>query len=94
MQPSGMQTYLDADPTVNRMTDMCKNITLPQTSFAGAQKEESTKTKIKQDILVSGAPSPIPSPKKTLDYSNLFSQTNKISYVGPYSLPTIWGQKH
>ena len=27
-----------ADPLVNRMTDSCKNITLPQTSFAGGKK--------------------------------------------------------
>ena len=25
-------------PTVNRMTDRCKNITLPQTSFVGSKK--------------------------------------------------------
>ena len=28
----------DTTPTVNRMTDRCKNITLPQTSFAGGNK--------------------------------------------------------
>ena len=27
----------EADPPVNRMTDVCKNITLPQTSFAGGK---------------------------------------------------------
>ena len=27
-----------ANPPVNRMTDRCKNITLPQTSFAGGNK--------------------------------------------------------
>ena len=27
----------EADPPVNRMTDRCKNITLPQTSFAGCK---------------------------------------------------------
>ena len=29
---------LDADPPVNRMTHKCKNITLPQTSFAFSNK--------------------------------------------------------
>ena len=28
----------EADPPVNRITDTCKNITLPQTSFAGGNK--------------------------------------------------------
>ena len=28
------------DPTVNRMTDASKNITLPQTSFAGGKKDD------------------------------------------------------
>ena len=28
----------EADPPVNRMTDACENITLPQTSFAGGNK--------------------------------------------------------
>ena len=29
------------DPPVNRMTDMCKNITFPQTSFEGGKNEQS-----------------------------------------------------
>ena len=29
-------------PPVNRMTDRCKNITLPQTSFAGGNKDSRT----------------------------------------------------
>ena len=32
-------SYRDLLPCVDRMTDMCKNITLPQTSFAGSIKE-------------------------------------------------------
>ena len=31
----GIPACTEADPPVNRMTDRCKNITLPQTSFAG-----------------------------------------------------------
>ena len=50
MQTPWMQTPLDADPPpldadppdadplVNRMAHRCKNITLPQTSFAGSKK--------------------------------------------------------
>ena len=30
-------------PPVNRMTDRCKNITLPQTSFAGGNKRQTSK---------------------------------------------------
>ena len=30
-----------ACPPVNRMTDACENITLPQTSFAGGNKKDS-----------------------------------------------------
>ena len=30
--------YWEAKPPVNRMADMCKNITLPQTLFAGSSK--------------------------------------------------------
>ena len=30
--------YTEAYPPVNRMTDACENITLPQTSFAGGNK--------------------------------------------------------
>ena len=30
----------DSPPPVNRMTDRCKNITLPQTSFAGGNNVE------------------------------------------------------
>ena len=37
-----MQTPLNADPPVNRMTHRCKNITLPQTSFAGGKYHSST----------------------------------------------------
>ena len=33
-RPPRRQTPLKGDPSVNRMTNMCKNITLPQTSFA------------------------------------------------------------
>ena len=38
--PRGVVVYPSmqwADPHVNRMTDRCKNITLPQTSFGGAK---------------------------------------------------------
>ena len=31
----------DTPPLVNRMTDQCKNITLPQSSFAGGNKQMS-----------------------------------------------------
>ena len=47
--PLWMQTPLDADPPwmqtppVNRMTHRCKNITLPQTSFAGDKNHTSPK---------------------------------------------------
>ena len=34
-----IETPLDRDPPVNRMTDRCKNITLPQTSFAGGKNQ-------------------------------------------------------
>ena len=44
VNPSCRQTLLEADPpseadphSVNRMTDTCKNISLPQTSFAGGK---------------------------------------------------------
>ena len=34
----GIQACTEADPPlVNRMTDRCKNITLPQTSFVGGK---------------------------------------------------------
>ena len=36
-RPPRRQTTLKGDLSVNRMTDMCKNITLPQTSFAGGK---------------------------------------------------------
>ena len=35
---TGIPACNEADPPVNRMTDRCKNITLPQTSFAGGNK--------------------------------------------------------
>ena len=34
-----MLTLPDADTPMNRMTDRCKNITLPQTALAGGNKE-------------------------------------------------------
>ena len=34
----GIPACTEADPPVNRMTNRCKNITLPQTSFAGGNK--------------------------------------------------------
>ena len=34
--------YLPRYPPVNRMTDRCKNITLPQTSFAGDKDTDTT----------------------------------------------------
>ena len=39
--PPWMQTPLDAvpSPPVDRMTKACKNITLPQSSFAGGNEE-------------------------------------------------------
>ena len=42
----------DATPLVNRMTDRCKNITLPQTSFAGGKNSivEHTKRQSWHDI--------------------------------------------
>ena len=33
----GIPACTETDPPVNRMTDRCKNITLPQTSFAGGK---------------------------------------------------------
>ena len=36
----GIPTCTEADPPVNRMTDRCKNITLPQTSFAGSKNKK------------------------------------------------------
>ena len=39
-----------ADPPVNRMTHRCKNITLPQTSFAGGKNVD----KIKQESIPAG----------------------------------------
>ena len=33
----GIPASTEADPAVNRMRDRCKNITLPQTSFAGGK---------------------------------------------------------
>ena len=36
--PGGECTCPGTPPAVNRMTDRCKNITLPQTSFAGCKK--------------------------------------------------------
>ena len=33
----GIPACTEADPPVNRMTNRCKNITLPQTSFAGGK---------------------------------------------------------
>ena len=45
------RVYLPRCPSpVNRMTDRCKNITLPQTSFAGGNKE-ITKTVIKCGVV-------------------------------------------
>ena len=35
----GIPACTEADPPVNRMTDRCKNITLPQTSFAGGNNQ-------------------------------------------------------
>ena len=35
--PGGIPACTEADPPVKRMTDRCKNITLPQTSFAGGK---------------------------------------------------------
>ena len=35
--PPGTRHPPEADPPVDRMTDRCKNITLPQTSFAGGK---------------------------------------------------------
>ena len=34
----GIPACTEADPPVNKMTDRCKNITLPQTSFAGGNE--------------------------------------------------------
>ena len=34
----GIPACTEADPPVNRMTNRCKNVTLPQTSFAGGKK--------------------------------------------------------
>ena len=34
----GIPSCTEADPPVNRMTDRCKTITLPQTSFAGGNE--------------------------------------------------------
>ena len=39
-----------ADPPVNRMTYRCKNITLPQTSFAGGNKYDTDFTENNTDI--------------------------------------------
>ena len=36
--PARMGTFPGNPPPVNRMTDRCKNITLPQTSFAGGNE--------------------------------------------------------
>ena len=35
----GIPACTEVDAPVNRMTDRCKNITLPQTSFAGGNKK-------------------------------------------------------
>ena len=42
--PGGVSQYAmgQTPPPVSRITDMCKNITLPQTSFAGGKKCTST----------------------------------------------------
>ena len=39
----GIPACTEADPPVNRMTDRCKNITLPQTSFAGGKNEHPSR---------------------------------------------------
>ena len=36
----GIPACTEADPSGNRMTDRCKNITLPQTSFVGGKNQE------------------------------------------------------
>ena len=33
----GIPACTEAEPPVNRMTDRCKNITLPQTTFTGGK---------------------------------------------------------
>ena len=40
----GIPACTEADPPVNRMTDRCKNITLPQTAFAGSKNESESDT--------------------------------------------------
>ena len=38
---------LDRDPPVDRITDICENITLPQTSFEGGIRETTVRTTTK-----------------------------------------------
>ena len=40
----GIPACTEADPPVNRMTDACENITLPQTSFAGGNYTPKQRT--------------------------------------------------
>ena len=45
-------------PPVNRMTDRCKNITLPQTSFAGGKKIAAEGSR--KDYMLLAPPPPLP----------------------------------
>ena len=44
--PLWTEIPLDRDPPVNRMTNRCKNITLPQTSFAGGSNSMPQRLRI------------------------------------------------
>ena len=48
----GIPACNEADPHMNRMTDRCKNITLPQTSFAGGNKLLVDRKKFPQNYFV------------------------------------------